>query len=622
MTIKRLESATESLSKLDISGLVTSMALGIAEAQKQLDDNSIAQTLILANPDLGLNGVSLLELGFVPSFYQFQYVDLSANMSLKVSSSFETEVSLSIAISNSGDRSKIKNKEIIKSGEDSEYRREYEGSNSLVVKHSADTNFQVGESQKLVKMDKSKGAYTRKHKMAESIREVAEVDRVTFDTFAANESVVNGSAAHVVVSYLEGTLTFAIPPKEDLDNLAIFKVGEHDSTTVGKVALPSDPFTVGASEDATLITIATAVGSSGAVQVWSGDHYKDIVSPYGPTDIAESEIRIHFDFDSPKFDSGLVVDGYDNQVNLSTVEILARILKNDSAATVEVVGHTDKVGSVSYNERLSRQRAQAVIAEMISPKYGVNRAQLVEKGAGETEASGSESKVATNNVDRYVSVRFVNSDSYYILEQGDLIADETNAVIVTPNSSGLNDYILRHQDTAAGTYDVDATVTNGDGAAVSLSGSVTVIDVTQIQALTGYSDLVAAGYEGIEIRNNKCYLLNEKTKFRYTALSKSKEKIDIKVAGSESSESESSTVENEEYAIGESQSTNSYSRKDAKELKSDSVWQLDASLDARVASRFSFSIEGNSSMSARLVALPAPAAFLDLVIIETSTETG
>lgn len=60
---------------------------------------------------------------------------------------------------------------------------------------------------------------------------------------------------------------------------------------------------------------------------------------------------------------------------------LARHLNKYPNSTVRVVGHTDNVGSASYNMQLSQQRASAVAAELVSD--GVNPARIVAVGRGE-----------------------------------------------------------------------------------------------------------------------------------------------------------------------------------------------------------------------------------------------
>lgn len=65
-------------------------------------------------------------------------------------------------------------------------------------------------------------------------------------------------------------------------------------------------------------------------------------------------------------------------------DILAEIARRGSnVSEVTVVGHTDRVGKLEYNDRLSLQRAQKVAAGLV--KIGVQTAALSVAGRGERE---------------------------------------------------------------------------------------------------------------------------------------------------------------------------------------------------------------------------------------------
>lgn len=59
----------------------------------------------------------------------------------------------------------------------------------------------------------------------------------------------------------------------------------------------------------------------------------------------------------------------------AAISEIAKLLKNNAALKVHVVGHTDNVGSFDSNMRLSKDRAEAV-ARTLSGKHGVAAARL------------------------------------------------------------------------------------------------------------------------------------------------------------------------------------------------------------------------------------------------------
>ena len=60
---------------------------------------------------------------------------------------------------------------------------------------------------------------------------------------------------------------------------------------------------------------------------------------------------------------------------------LKKILDENPNASMEISGHTDKIGSKVFNKWLSQQRAQAVVKWLVS--QGINKNRLVAKGYGE-----------------------------------------------------------------------------------------------------------------------------------------------------------------------------------------------------------------------------------------------
>lgn len=78
------------------------------------------------------------------------------------------------------------------------------------------------------------------------------------------------------------------------------------------------------------------------------------------------------------FDTGKAVVKPESKPALEEV---AKLLKNDAALKLWVVGHTDSVGTVEDNMKLSQARAEAVAAELVSA-HGIAAARLKGFGAG------------------------------------------------------------------------------------------------------------------------------------------------------------------------------------------------------------------------------------------------
>jgi outer membrane protein OmpA-like peptidoglycan-associated protein len=65
----------------------------------------------------------------------------------------------------------------------------------------------------------------------------------------------------------------------------------------------------------------------------------------------------------------------------AAISEIAKLLKNNDALKLYVVGHTDNVGSFDSNMKLSKERADAV-AKALSDKYGTAAARLKPYGVG------------------------------------------------------------------------------------------------------------------------------------------------------------------------------------------------------------------------------------------------
>ena len=86
------------------------------------------------------------------------------------------------------------------------------------------------------------------------------------------------------------------------------------------------------------------------------------------------------------FESGLLFDFNSDVVKgsaQSNLTTLAKSLEQYPKSNLLIVGHTDSVGTHTYNEDLSRRRAQSASNYLVS--QGVERSRLQTMGLGETE---------------------------------------------------------------------------------------------------------------------------------------------------------------------------------------------------------------------------------------------
>jgi outer membrane protein OmpA-like peptidoglycan-associated protein len=82
------------------------------------------------------------------------------------------------------------------------------------------------------------------------------------------------------------------------------------------------------------------------------------------------------------------------------------VLTNSRYRPVAVEGHTDSVGTLGYNRRLSMMRARAVAHEMVA--YGFNPRQIAARGFGESRPVSSNLTDAGRSQNRRVEVIIEN----------------------------------------------------------------------------------------------------------------------------------------------------------------------------------------------------------------------
>ena len=85
---------------------------------------------------------------------------------------------------------------------------------------------------------------------------------------------------------------------------------------------------------------------------------------------------------------------------------IADVAKGVRGRTIAVEGHTDSIGTVAYNERLSEARARAVADELVA--RGITRSSLRVKGLGESKPVASNETESGRQRNRRVEVIIEN----------------------------------------------------------------------------------------------------------------------------------------------------------------------------------------------------------------------
>jgi outer membrane protein OmpA-like peptidoglycan-associated protein len=87
---------------------------------------------------------------------------------------------------------------------------------------------------------------------------------------------------------------------------------------------------------------------------------------------------------------------------------VAQAIKDVPRLTIRVEGHTDNVGKLDHNMKLSQSRAEAVKGFLV--RAGVDRKQVVAEGYGPTRPIASNKTRAGKAANRRVEFRIVSQD--------------------------------------------------------------------------------------------------------------------------------------------------------------------------------------------------------------------
>ncbi len=86
----------------------------------------------------------------------------------------------------------------------------------------------------------------------------------------------------------------------------------------------------------------------------------------------------------------------------ATLDEIAKVLSADASMAIYVVGHTDDVGALDYNQALSRNRAQAVVDALVG--RGVDGGRLTAIGVGPASPVGRNETEAGRALNRRVEL--------------------------------------------------------------------------------------------------------------------------------------------------------------------------------------------------------------------------
>ena len=590
---KKINDIASVLQQVDVGEIFTSLALGIAEAQEKLDDNSVRQLLKLSETEVA--GKSLLELGFVPAFYQFDYADISANIHLTMAINEQTTFGLSAQL----DLAKLKgydksHLDLLEKSKSDTKRYEFKSSKEVLVKSSETKSIKV--QNKNISINQSEGSITKIENFEDRIREAQGITRaesgVHSEHSIQNLTTTSGIEVHDSAGYI------AVHVPSTALKFGVLEVDNYTSTPAVTIKStgPNNTFNIAADFDATMDAIDTAgiitgLGTSGLIVGIPGKSAPDGVS-----------LEVYFGHDKRKIKESYSEGSYDNAGIEDKLEAVAEILKANPALTLTVVGHTDSSGPKAYNDDLGQVRADNV--KLWLEDLGVTN-QINTESESENEALGGQPE-AGNPLDKIKDPQFrkavlkLSGDADYYYFQG---ADfNITQATVTPTTTGIS-YIALVNVTIPATSDVEFSYDTHD---LSITDFSTADNFITKFTAANWDDHFS--YEKV---GDTVYLLYNESTVRFLAYSEDEDDITMV---SETSNSNSNSDSENTYYLDETVNKDYQVKKDAENIENPATRAFSASVDFRMTRGFDMSVEGSASMSARLRAVPPPMEFKDHIL--------
>ncbi|NOQ74634.1 MAG: OmpA family protein [Crocinitomix sp.] len=601
--IDKLKSAADILQQVDITDMISNMGIGIARAQEQLDNNSVKQALALADPATGFGGKSLLELGFVPAFYSFQFADISAEIELKMrlATGFEVGGELSIGFTKQGGYSKEK-LDFLRKDRNKAHRKEFKSSRAFVTTSSNTEEITIESTT--VKMDQSEGSIDRIEKFENEIRQDAQVERVSTEIDASKYQASNVSiSADESVQNLDGYIVINLPQEPSTVDCSILKIADYatlDTVKYNGGAATFDISTAVALDYPTTFSTINGFVGSGDIIGFDSDAGTYELKTGGP-----QPIELYFDFD--KDDAGIALENsytdgpstIDNTIIDLPLRVLADILSRDSSMSITITGHTDGSGGISYNKDLSERRAESLRKWFIAE--GATKGQIEIENKGE-DLAPDENK---NLLYRKVIIELTSGADYFYVNSATPVITVASAepIII---SSPTDDVGFIHL------YDSPGAVTETTYLLSFDIGNVNYSLETEVSNFAADLDVLRIAKESFSFKvvENTAYLLHNQSSIRFTTYTNTQENTTVAI-GNNSSE----TFEDTEsvYLVDDVSNTSTRIKEDSEKINNPSTVAVGISVDGRTSRQFSIDVSGNARIAARLVAMPAPSQFLEQI---------
>jgi outer membrane protein OmpA-like peptidoglycan-associated protein len=558
-----------------VTDYIKAMGIAIAEAQMQLDINSLRQVGEYVQPREGLGGKSLLELGLSPPFYHYQHADLTVSMQI-----------------------------VMKIGEQSAFGI------------GAKLDFGFGQGGRTAAANAREAQITLRSLPGSVTANGRQTDTTGSDLEAAGEQIATALRAPTGPFERATPRTNRRPVRAALEPasarnpvltpgaLAFFPSDEGSTGIIRITQTPPPP--PGAGE-----TFVLAAGKETTVP---GQANRTLYARQVVTQInALGGFRARLVNDaggssaSPDAPGALGIALFDTgsarlrRAALDELQLVARSIR-DGNLSVVVTGYGDTRNTDEFNRNLGQQRADAVKQQLVA--NGVDPARIRTATGGEERWRGTPDGTDNQQFRRAEITLDGSTDLFIMVENNGTQLQATPLPNRTDGSAG-NGFILARRFAA---QPVDGTALKVGESQTSVAISGAAVNVGEANHPANSPEAFAFNLARDINANSATHRVRATQQGRVVMLSNAEDAVIIDLVSL--SANEITLTASGGASVTRPIGTITPGPTASQERPNVSV-AVGLSVDYRKARQFEQSVNGNSSISTRLVAVPAPVEFLD-----------
>jgi outer membrane protein OmpA-like peptidoglycan-associated protein len=586
------------LADASVAEFIAQLGLGIAAAQRALDENSVDQIAEFITPRPGLGGRTLLDLGLSPAFYHFQHADISCSMQL----SLRVQKDLSLGLNLTG------------SFNDTTTRDESQAESATSTESGTETRSETRSAQVSIEASStgalSVGGQTFQLTGPDSLTRIRDLQRRlnTTEGTGVGRALVSMEPQALTITTDANDPPPALPKVAIGPNTVAF-VGGGFSRGIIQIAANADTaFTLNAATPVTVSTTAQAsleaYAPHVASQIQAAGYDATAHAPSAPL------LRVFFDTGMHHIATNPPDLSTRNERIDSRLLTVAQMIR-DRNMPVTIEGFADAqpfrgataAQSAQSNRDLGDRRAQAVKDRLVANGAPAGNITITpSRGDTDARAAGG----PADNIDFRMARIMVDSGAAWWITVSQRTGGPTLDGVTPDMRAGPvvgqsgNGFIYLYQASALALAGKKVTVEGNDHPLRGAAGGGFASGAPEAYAFNLAADVNAAATATYtaSAEANVVTLLRKTQPIRIDMVTAESRQIEI-------SGTTGVTV------------TRQFSRTETRSLTRQNTGNravaFGATLDVRYSRQFEMNVTGNSAITARLVSIPAPPQFLEAI---------